>query len=82
MDLLLEEGIDKMIPSEQIIRKQTIRKMIDTMLYEDRFLPYWEDEMMNSLNVQFTLEGDLSDEQCEVLERLYDSLLLSRMSRL
>jgi hypothetical protein len=65
-----------MIPNDQPLRSQTIKRMIDYLIKNlergSRDLTEWESDFVNSIYEQFEERGDLSSKQCEILERLYD----------
>lgn len=63
-----------MIPNDQPLRSQTIKRMIDYCmgLAEREELTKWETDFITSLDSQFIIKNDLSSKQCEILERLYD----------
>lgn len=68
-----------MIPNDQPLRKQTIERMIDKLmdnLYSDNFesCTEWEHEFIISINDQFKNKSDLSNRQCEILEKIYDKI--------
>jgi hypothetical protein len=62
-----------MIPNDQPLRQQTIRRMLEALI-DREFLTKWESDFIQSIAEQFDKKGDLSDRQCEILERLYDKL--------
>lgn len=64
-----------MIPNDQPLRKQVIERMInkleeDTVAYDN--MTKWEQNFVDSIGEQFREKGDLTNRQCEILERLYD----------
>lgn len=61
-----------MISNDKIERKKMIDRMITAC--EDNELTKWENDFITSVGIQFTDKGDLTDRQCEILERIYDKL--------
>ncbi len=65
-----------MIPNDQPLREQTIKRMIETLIRSlenaGRDYTQWEADFVYSLSEQFEEKGNLSQKQCEILERLYD----------
>lgn len=60
-----------MIPNDQPLREQTIKRMLEYCMKMDG-VTKWESDFIDSINEQFLHKGDLSTKQCEILERLYD----------
>lgn len=60
-----------MIPNDEPLRSQTIKRMIDFVGKRDD-LTKWESDFVDSLSEQFVEGRKLSQKQCEILERLYD----------
>ena len=62
-----------MIPNDQPSRKQTISTIL-VAIHDYGHVPLtpWEEEFINSIYEQFDEKGDLSNKQCEILERIYD----------
>lgn len=60
-----------MIPNDQPLRAQTIKRMIDVSLDKED-ITEWERDFLQSINEQFTRKNNLSDRQCEILEEIYD----------
>ena len=66
-----------MIPNDQPGRKEMINRMINTiygMNDRDDHLTGWESDFIDSILDQFRSKGDLSNKQCEILERIYDKV--------
>lgn len=65
-----------MIPNDQPERGQMIKRMLDVLLDEScRIdLTKWESDFIFSLNDQFEKRRNLSNRQCEILERIYDKV--------
>lgn len=62
-----------MIPNDQPLRKQTIQRMIYSIIDHPNVpLTQWEEEFCASIEEQFKAKGDLSQKQCEILEKIYD----------
>jgi hypothetical protein len=64
-----------MIPNDQPLREQTIRRMLGKFLGDPTYydaLTKWEQDFIDSIYEQFEHKGDLSFKQTEILERLYD----------
>jgi hypothetical protein len=63
-----------MIPNDQPLRKQTIERMLNVLVRrcEDDECTEWERNFIQSVNDQFDIKSDLSNKQCEIIERLYD----------
>jgi len=65
-----------MIPNDQPLRKQIIDRMLNKLLldveHETSDFTKWEQDFLLSLGEQFERKGDLSNRQCEILERIYD----------
>lgn len=62
-----------MIPNELLER----RKVIDYMLKaidNPKVLTKWEEEFIDSVKDQFDSKGNLSDRQCEILEKIYEKV--------
>jgi len=66
-----------MIPHSQPEREQMIRRMISKVMDDidaenDMHLTKWEVDFIRSVNSQFVRKLNLSDSQCDILERIYD----------
>ena len=64
-----------MIPNDQPHRKDMISRMLKYLCdKEDLTAEYtsWEVQFIESIHEQFLHRGDLSNKQCEILERIYD----------
>jgi hypothetical protein len=65
-----------MIPNDQPLREQTINRMINTLMdklsLNEGMFTKWESNFIESIYEQFERKKDLSDKQCEILERIYD----------
>ena len=65
-----------MIPNDQPLRKEIISKMLYHLeryaSEDDCDLTQWESSFIESIKEQFEEKGDLSNKQCEILERFYD----------
>ena len=62
-----------MIPNDQPERSTMIKYMLDGLRYIDLDkMNSWEHDFYYSVNEQFQHKGDLSNKQCEILERIYD----------
>lgn len=64
-----------MIPNDQPLRGQTIERMINHLVkgldQTGRFTS-WEEDFIQSIYEQFSERDNLSQKQCEILERIYD----------
>lgn len=65
-----------MIPNDQPLRKQIIQRMLDGLDDINAVSQFnkWEPDFIGSIIEQFEKKGDLSDRQCEILERIYDKV--------
>ena len=66
----------RLIPNDQPLREQTINRMLNhlmNILRVDGVLTKWEEEFIQSIYIQFEKKGNLSNKQCEILERIYDN---------
>lgn len=63
-----------MIPNDQPLRKQMIDRMLNDIMKDPntRDLSKWEEDFVSSVYDQFIDKGNLSQKQCEILERIYD----------
>lgn len=65
-----------MIPNDQPARKQMIERMIKYVIRtseeSEGIYTAWEIEFIESIDGQFLHKGDLTNKQCEILERIYD----------
>ena len=62
-----------MIPNDQPLRKQILTRMLENLdTLEIQELTQWEANFINSVQEQFEKKGDLSDRQCEIVEKLHD----------
>ena len=62
-----------MIPNDQPLRRQTISRMIFAIIdHPENELTAWEQDFIASIEEQFKNRGDLSNKQCEILEKIYD----------
>jgi hypothetical protein len=62
-----------MIPTEIEARKKMISYMIDGLL-RSSIDNEWESNFVNSVADQFEKKQNLSDKQCEILERIYSKV--------
>lgn len=65
-----------MIPNDQPLRNLTIKRMIgrlsiDVFQFPENYSK-WEQDFIESISDQFLEKKDLTNKQCEILERLYD----------
>lgn len=63
-----------MIPNDQPARGQMIAQMLSVLIKPNADLTKWEQDFIDSINDQFESKGNLSDKQCEILERIYDKV--------
>lgn len=65
-----------MIPTEKRERQQMIEYMLKALITDDQEdkLTTWEKNFVESVSNQFDDKGNLSDKQCEVLERIYNKV--------
>jgi len=65
-----------MIPNDQPLRADMIERMIDFIESNPNFelLSKWEQDFIYSIREQFDKKGDLSNRQCEILERINDKI--------
>ncbi len=64
-----------MISNDQPLRSQMIERMINHFIKQDPddlSISEWEKDFIFSVNEQFQRKGDLSNKQCEILEKIYD----------
>jgi hypothetical protein len=61
-----------MIPNDQPLRKDMIERMLVSLETNNEKLSEWELDFVVSVREQFGIRSNLSDRQCEILERLYD----------
>lgn len=65
-----------MIPNDPVLRSQMIKRMINGIITDVdnamKELSEWEQNFISSIQDQFTKKGELSNKQCEILERIYD----------
>lgn len=61
-----------MIAHDQPLRSQMIKRMIETIKKSPDVFTDWEVNFIESISNQFETKGDLSNKQCEILERIYD----------
>lgn len=65
-----------MIPTDLEPRARMIKLFIDTIMKQwqnsTKELTEWEHNFIESIYDQFERKGNLSDKQCEILERIYD----------
>ena len=64
----------KMIPNDQPARKQMIELMLSVLVNPNIEITKWESDFIASISDQFESKGNLSDKQCEILERIYDKV--------
>lgn len=62
-----------MIPTEPEARKKMISYMLDG-LSRSSIENEWEANFIESVTVQFEKKQNLSDKQCEILERIYNKV--------
>jgi hypothetical protein len=63
-----------MIPNDQPARKQMIELMLSVLTNPKIELTNWESDFIVSIDNQFENRGNLSDRQCEILEKIYDKV--------
>jgi hypothetical protein len=63
-----------MIPNDQPARKQMIELMLSVLTNPNIELTNWESDFIVSIDNQFENRGNLSDRQCEILEKIYDKV--------
>lgn len=66
-----------MIPHDQPLRKETIEKMLrvcNDEIGNGVLTDKWESDFIESIASQFEKKSDLTDSQCEILERIYDKI--------
>ena len=66
-----------MIPNDQLARKQMISNMLMHLTNlgpDDSELTKWETDFVSSIAEQFEQRDNLSDKQCEILERIYNKV--------
>lgn len=61
-----------MIPNDQPARKNMIARMLNVLETDSDKMTKWEQDYIISLREQFGFKKNLSDKQCEILERIYD----------
>lgn len=61
-----------MIPNDQPTRKNIITRMLNVLETNTDKMTEWEQDYIISIREQFGFKGNLSDRQCEILERIYD----------
>ena len=61
-----------MIPNDQPLRRDMIERMLISLETNNEELSERELDFTISVREQFENRGDLSDRQCEILERIYD----------
>jgi hypothetical protein len=61
-----------MIPNNKTERRKMIARMIESIEYRSDDLGDWEQNFMESIAEQFKDKNDLTDRQCEILERIHD----------
>jgi hypothetical protein len=62
-----------MIPNDLERRKKMITYMIEGCKTKED-LTTWESDFILSIEEQFEQKGNLSNRQCEILEKIYDKL--------
>lgn len=63
-----------MIPNDQPARSQMIELMLSVLINPNIELTQWESDFITSINDQYEKKKNLSDRQCEILERIYDKV--------
>jgi hypothetical protein len=63
---------ENVIPNDQPARRDMIDRMLHSLIRTIDDLTSWEQDFIQSIAGQFDRKGDLSDKQCEILERIYD----------
>lgn len=63
-----------MIPHDKEERQRMIQHMLDVCWGNSDELTKWEHDFIESAHGQFAFKEDLSDRQCEILEKIYDKL--------
>lgn len=63
-----------MIPNDLDLRREMIDKMIVHCMNNADELTKWEYDFILSVGNQFDDRKNLSDKQCEILEKIYDKL--------
>lgn len=63
-----------MIPTDPKLRKEMIERMLKACWNDSDSLTQWECNFIESCNGQFAFKENLSDRQCEILEKIYDKI--------
>lgn len=63
-----------MISKDIEVRRKIISYMLDGLL-RSSIENEWENEFVHSVSEQFEKRQNLSDKQCEILERIYNKVL-------
>lgn len=63
-----------MIPKDIEVRRKIISYMLDGLL-RSSIENEWENEFVHGVSEQFEKRQNLSDKQCEILERIYNKVL-------
>lgn len=63
-----------MIPNDLHERQRMIQRMLDICHGNSDQLTKWEKDFIDSAHGQFAFKENLSDRQCEILEKIYDKL--------
>jgi hypothetical protein len=63
-----------MIPNDVEPRREMISNMI-SVCRDSLFITEWEANFILSIEEQFEGRGNLTNRQCEILERIYDKVM-------
>lgn len=63
-----------MIPNDLKERQEMIDRMLRVCIDRINELTRWESDFIISIDTQYQLKSNLSDRQCEILEKIYDKL--------
>jgi hypothetical protein len=63
-----------MIPNDLKERQDMIDRMLRVCTDRINELTRWESDFIISIETQYQLKSNLSDRQCEILEKIYDKL--------
>lgn len=61
-----------MIPTDLVERRKMIKRMIESCVNNIDYLSKWENDFLISIGEQFSDNGNLTDRQCEILEKIHD----------
>jgi uncharacterized protein (UPF0305 family) len=63
-----------MIPNDLQERQKIIDRMMRVCTDKINELSKWETDFILSIETQYETKGNLTDRQCEILEKIYDKL--------